>query len=110
MIDTVNFAVLYVYWKLSFIPLITHIIVIRTEMPSLRHFILKYNYPDILLLMASHPNYFKMKSLFINLEPAPHVFTVSSWNNITKFIYSRAQFLEADLTTLLVSTAFVQSH
>ena len=104
MIDTVNFAVLYVYWILSFIPLITCIIVIRTEMPFLRHFILNYNYPDIWLLMALNPNYFKMKTLFINLEPVLHVFTESRWDNIIKFIiYSRAHFLEADLTAQLLS-------
>lgn len=86
MIDTVNFAVLYVYWILSFIPLITCIIVIRTEMSFLRHFILNYNYLDIWLLMALNPNYFKMKPLFINLEPVLHVFTESRWDNIIKFI------------------------
>lgn len=80
-------------------------------MPFFRHFILKYDYPDILLLMALNPNYFKMKSLFINLAPVPHVFTVSKWNNIIKFIiYSRAYFLEVDLTAQLHSTSFVQSH
>lgn len=89
-------------------PLITYIIVIRTEMLFLRHFILKYNYPDILLLMSWNPNYFKMKPLFINFEPAPHVFTVSRWENIIKFIiYSRAHFLEADLTAQLPGTAFL---
>lgn len=45
-------------------------------MPFLRHFILKYNYPDILLLMALNSNYFKMKPLFINFRPVTHVFTV----------------------------------
>lgn len=77
----------------------------------LRHFILKYDYPDILLLMALNPNYFKMKPLFINLAPAPHMFTVSKWDNIIKFIiYSRAYFLEVDLTAQLLGTSFVQSH
>lgn len=80
-------------------------------MPFLRHFILKYDYPDILLLMALNPNYFKMKPLFINLVPAPHVFTVSKWDNIITFIiYSRDYFLEVDLTAQLLSTSFVQSH
>lgn len=91
---------------MSFTPLITCVIVRRTEMPFLRHFILKYNYPDILPLMALNPNYFKMKPLFINLEPVLHVFTVSRWDNIIKFIiYSRAHFLEADLTAQFFSTA-----
>lgn len=80
-------------------------------MPFLRHFILKYNYPDILLLMALNPNYFKMKPLFTNLEPVPYMFTVSRLDNIIKFIvYSRAYFLEADLTAQLFSTAFTQSY
>lgn len=61
--------------------------------------------------MALNPNYFKMKSLFINLEPAPHMFIVSRWDNIIKFIiYCGAYFLEAVLTAQLLSTAFVQSH
>ena len=72
-------------------------------MAFLRHFILKYNYPDILLLMVLNPNYFKMKPLFINLEPVIHVFTVSRWDNTKKFIiYSTAHFLEADLTAQLL--------
>lgn len=76
-------------------------------MAFLRHFILKYNYPDILLLMALNSNYFKMKPLFINLEPVLHVFTVSRWDNTKKFIiYSTAHFLEADLTAQLLSISF----
>lgn len=78
-------------------------------MPFLRHFILKYDYPDILLLMTLNPNYFKMKPLFIKLAPAPHVFAVSKWENIKCIIYSRAYFLEVDLTAQVLSTSFVQS-
>lgn len=61
---------------LSFLSLIINIIVIKTEMSFPRHFILKYNYPDFLLLMSWNSNYFKMKPLFINFRLVTHMFTV----------------------------------